>query len=90
VGCSLNTTERRIFLDASDYSIDHPKIDALEWHENCDVILCCQIASAGMYLCVWEDHGLEAPGLVTAWTTREYLDVTCQGAYIDMPWYWEE
>jgi hypothetical protein len=90
VGCSLNTTERRIFLDASDYSIDHPKIDALEWHENCDVILCCQIASAGMYLCVWEDHGQVAPGLVTAWTTREYLDVTCQGAYIDMPWYWEE
>ena len=90
VGCSMNTCERRIFLDASDYSIDHQKIDALQWFKNCDELICCGLAESGMYLCVWEDNRPEASGLITAWTYLEYLDVRCQGAYIDMPWYWEE
>jgi hypothetical protein len=90
VGCAMNTSECRIFLDHADYSIDRKKVDALQWYRDCSRDDCVLNASSGLYLCIWEDHSPAPEGLVTAWTYREYLDVTCQGAYIEMPPYWEE
>jgi hypothetical protein len=90
VGCAMNTSECRIFLDHADYSIDRKKVDALQWYRDCSKDDCVLNASSGLYLCIWEDHSPAPEGLVTAWTYREYLDVTCQGAYIEMPPYWEE
>ena len=91
VGCSMNTCERRIFLKGTDYSVEYPNIDARQWFKNCDEEFCCEVAATGLYLCEWQDNRPAGPdGLTTAWAFRKFLDVTCDGAYTDMPPYWEE
>ena len=90
VGCSLNTTERRFFLDADDYSILYPpREDRRTWFDNTSDADCRQMVREGKYLCVWEDRRMVPGGrLRTAWATGSMLDVRYQGAYIERPEFW--
>lgn len=90
VGCSLNTSEYRFFLNAEDFSVKTPRIeDTLYWLEDCSVYDCRKLANDGMYLCVWEDNRYTPGGkLRTAWASESQLDVRLRGAYIETPAFW--
>jgi hypothetical protein len=91
VGCSLNTSEHRFFLDAKDYSIYHPlPKDERLWVENPSDIDCRMLVEKDLYLCVWEDKRLMEGKLITAWATAAQLDVRYKGAYIERPEFWED
>ena len=90
VGCSMNTSEYRFFLDASDYAIRLPvHDDTREWLTNPESWLCRQMVESGMFLCVWEISGTTG-SLETAWATEQQLDVRYKGAYIEKPDFWKE
>ena len=90
VGCSMNTSEYRFFLDASDYAIRLPvHDDTREWLTNPQSWLCRQMVENGMFLCVWEISGTDG-SLQTAWATEKQLDVRYKGAYIEKPDFWKE
>ena len=90
VGCSMNTSEYRFFLDASDYAIRLPvHDDTREWLTNPQSWLCRQMVESGMFLCVWEISGTTG-SLETAWATEQQLDVRYKGAYIEKPDFWVE
>ena len=92
VGCALNTSEYRFFLDAVDYSIYHPqKKDARKWLDDCDELTCYRMAvDEGMFLCEWEDERYRPGGkLRTAWAYDFQLDVRLRGAYAEEPEFWE-
>ena len=90
IGCSLNTSEYRFFLNAKEFSIDHPvHKDSRKWLDGCDEEDCCQMVYSGMYLCEWQDPLNSLDGMLhTAWATLEQLDVRCQGAYVEEPDFW--
>ena len=90
VGCSLNTSEYRFFLNPADYSILFPRLtDALFWFDNCNEMDCLRQVMKGLYLCVWEDNRMTPGGtLRTAWASLYQLDVRQRGAYIEPPVFW--
>lgn len=89
VGCSLNTSEYRFFLDAKDYSIEIPKKeDSRIWIDNCNEEICAKMVDKGLFLCVWEDNRISFGTLKTAWATEKQLDVRYKGAYIERPDFW--
>ena len=88
VGCALNTSEYRFFLDAEDYAIHTPvKEDALQWFTNPEDWLCRQLIEKGLFLCEWFTSGTDG-SLQTAWAYEEQLDVRYKGAYIEEPDFW--
>lgn len=90
VGCSLNTSEYRFFLDVVDFAIRLPVLeDTREWLTNPEPWLCRQMVESGMFLCVWEISGTDG-SLQTAWATEQQLDVRYKGAYIEKPDFWKE
>ena len=90
VGCSMNTSEYRFFLDASDYAIRLPvHDDTREWLTNPQSWLCRQMVESGMLLCEWKISGTTG-SLETAWATEQQLDVRYKGAYIEKPDFWVE
>ena len=90
VGCSMNTSEYRFFLDASDYAIRLPvHDDTREWLTNPQSWLCRQMVESGMFLCEWKISGTTG-SLETAWATEQQLDVRYKGAYIEKPDFWVE
>jgi hypothetical protein len=92
VGCSMNMSEYRFFLSATDYSIDHPQPkDARLWLNDCDEMDCCRmVEEEGMFLCEWEDERYKPDGkLRTAWAYQYQLDVRLRGAYAEEPDFWE-
>jgi len=91
VGCALNTSEHRFFLDATDYSIDHPyPKDARKWLDNCNEGDCLRMVQVeGMYLCEWKDERYRPDGkLQTAWAYNYQLDVRLKGAKAEKPEFW--
>ena len=91
VGCSLNTSEYRFFLNADDFSIYHPYPgDTRIWLENPSNEDCLRMVYAGLFLCEWNDERGLMPGgvLQTAWAYRHQLDVRLDGAYIEEPDFW--
>ena len=90
VGCSLNTSEYRFFLNAEDFSILYPKAnDTRVWLVNPSHEVCLGMVIQGYYLCEWFVSGTDG-SLQTAWATIEQLDVRCQGAYIEEPDFWPQ
>ena len=90
VGCSLNTTDYRFFLNAADFSIYHPRPrDLRTWFEDTSIEDCFRMVNSGKYLCYWEDRRMEPGGkLKTAWASERLLDVRYKGAYIGEPDFW--
>jgi len=91
VGCALNTSEYRFFLEAVDYSIYRPQQkDARRWLNDCDELTCYRMAvEEGMFLCEWEDERYRPDGkLRTAWAYDYQLDVRLKGAYAEEPEFW--
>ena len=89
VGCSLNVSDYRFFLNAKDYSIEIPKKeDARVWIDNCNEEICAKMVDKGLYLCVWDDNRISFGTLKTAWATEKQLDVRYKGAYIERPDFW--
>lgn len=91
VGCSLNVSEYRFFLNAKDFSIYIPQLeDARLWIDNCNEDICCRMVDKGMFLCEWEDNRISFGTLKTAWAYERQLDVRYKGAYIEKPDFWPE
>ena len=92
VGCSLNVSDYRFFIDAVDYKIDHPiGEDKRTWVDDCDESICCKMVAREMYLCEWQDDRMIPGGtLRTAWATALMLDVRLRGAYEKKPDFWVE
>ena len=91
VGCSLNTSEHRFFLDAKDYSIVRPGTsDARKWLEDCTESDCLRmVQKEKMFLCEWQDERFMPDGkLKTAWAYEYQLDVRLRGATAEMPEFW--
>ena len=89
IGCSLNTSEYRFFLNADDFTIYHlQREDARVWIDNCNEEICARMVEKGLYLCEWEDNRISFGTLKTAWATEEQLDVRYKGTYIEEPVFW--
>ena len=90
VGCSLNTSDYRFFLNAKDFTIYRPKKrDDRIWFEDTSIADCLQMVKEGKFLCEWQDKRMEPSGkLKTAWATERQLDVRYKGAYIQKPDFW--
>jgi len=88
VGCSLNTSEYRFFLNPIDFSIYHsPQEDARLWLVDPSKIDCYLLVEKGMFLCEWKTSGIDG-SLQTAWAFEDQLDVRYKGAYIEEPDFW--
>ena len=91
VGCSLNTSDYRFYLNAEDFSVRYPqRKDARLWVENTTDIDCLMLVEKGMYLCVWDDKRMTEGRLITAWAYGWQLDVRYKGAYIEKPDFWTD
>ena len=94
VGCSLNTTDHRFFLNRSEFSIhDSSGADGRLWLEAPPMEDCAKMVSQGLYLCEWDDAEKSPDGkLHTAWAYIHQLDVRhrYEGAYIEKPAFWTE
>lgn len=89
VGCSLNTSDYRFFLNAMDYSIYRPqRRDTRRWFDDTSIADCLDMVGKGMFLCVWEDDRMVGGKLTTAWANQYQLDVRLQGAYVEQPDFW--
>ena len=89
IGCSLNTSEYRFFLNAMEYSIHHPSLpDTRFWKDDPTEEDCCRLVNIGMYLCEWQYGGETGSTLQTAWAWLYQLDVREKGAYIEKPDFW--
>ena len=91
VGCSLNTSEYRIFLDAEDFSVRYPRrTEARLLLDDPSDALCLRLVKEGYFLCKWDDDRMFGGKLETAWALEYQLDVRYKGAYIERPDFWIE
>ena len=91
VGCSMNTSDYRFFLNASDYAIYHPvQEDTRLWLDNPTETDCRNLLNRGMYPCVWDDQRMAMGPLRTAWTYISRLDVRLKynNSYVEKPAFW--
>jgi hypothetical protein len=89
VGCALNTSDYRFFLNADDFSIYYPhQEDARQWSDDPSDALCRRLLDEGLFLCIWKDERLSGGKLETAWAYEHQLDVRYKGAYIEEPDFW--
>lgn len=95
IGCSLNISDYRFFLDPQDFTIHYPRRgDERVWLVNPSTEDCLRmVEKEGRYLCEWipslfsDDNKLH-----TAWASLSQLDVIykyrSQGAYAEEPDFW--
>ena len=92
VGCSLNTSEYRFFINPLDFTIHRPvQIDNRKWLDNTTHALCMKMIESGYFLCEWDDtqrSSTGAPIIRSAWAYKYQLDVRLRGAYTEEPEYW--
>ncbi|MBO4892231.1 MAG: DUF4249 domain-containing protein [Prevotella sp.] len=95
VGCSLNTTDYRFFLNAEDFTTHYMAKDGvitLECGDSYEDFIqeCVIMVLKGLILCVWEDEREMIGGtLKTSWARYlNQLDVRARGAYIEEPDFW--
>lgn len=90
IGCSLNTSEYRFFMNRKDYSIYRKAYGDLRlWVENPTHEDCVRLLDRGMFLCEWQDERQMEGTLKTAWAFQYQLDVRLNGCYIEKPDYWD-
>ena len=92
VGCALNTSEYRFFLEPQDYRIYRPaEKDMRRWVEDPSSDDCIELVKNGLHLCEWDDTYMSPEGvpiLQTAWAYEYQLDVRYRGAYTEEPDFW--
>ena len=92
VGCALNTSAYRFFLEGQDYSIYHPiGKDTRKWVEDPSSDECIELVKNGLLLCEWDDTNMSPEGkpiLQTAWAYEYQLNILLKGAYITEPDFW--
>ena len=92
VGCALNTSEYRFFLEPQNYSIYRPaEKDMRRWVEDPSSDDCIELVKNGLHLCEWDDTYMSPEGvpiLQTAWAYEYQLDVRYRGAYTEEPDFW--
>ncbi len=92
IGCSMNTSDYRFFLNGSEYAIVHPAgTDTRKWLVNPTTEDCLKMVYQGMYLCEWVIPEMSDDGkLHAAWASLQQLDVRYKypGAYIEEPDFW--
>ena len=97
VGCSLNTSDYRFFLNSTDFQVTNPhgadllwlELEGLSDTEYKKFLEKCRQLAYTMYLCEWIDER-DTPGgkLRTAWAYEYQLDVRYKGAYLEKPDFW--
>ena len=92
VGCSLNTSEYRFFLNADDFSARRStKADNRIWIDEPTEEDCIRMVLRGLLLCEWQSIDRSIDGKVhAAWAFLEQLDIRYkyEDAYIQEPYYW--
>lgn len=92
VGCSLNTSEYRFFLNGEEYSTYRPSgSGSYIWVENPSLDDCCQMVYRGLYLCDWQDSEKSVDGkLHAAWAFLHQLDIRYKydNVYLVEPDFW--
>ena len=92
VGCSLNTSEYRFFLNADDFSARRStKVDNRIWIDEPTEEDCIRMVLRGLLLCEWQSIDRSIDGKVhAAWAFLEQLDIRYkyEDAYIQEPYYW--
>ena len=92
VGCSLNTSDYRFFLNGEEYDIQRPSgADTRVWLDNPTMDECCKMVERGLYLCEWIIPEMSMDGRLHAvWAYIHQLDVRYryEGAYIEEPDFW--
>jgi hypothetical protein len=92
VGCSLNTSKYRFFLNGDEYSIRRPSgSDTRIWLDNPTAEDCCKMVERGLYLCEWQVPEMSDDGKLHAiWAYIHQLDVRYryEGAYVEEPDFW--
>lgn len=92
VGCSLNTSEYRFFLNPNEYSIRMPMLsDTRVWIDNPSEADCLEMVRKGFFLCEWVTPLMSDDGQLHAvWAYLYQLDVRARydGAYIEEPDFW--
>ena len=92
VGCSLNTSYYRFFLNGEEYDIQRPSgADTRVWLDNPTMDECCKMVERGLYLCEWIIPEMSMDGRLHAvWAYIHQLDVRYryEGAYIEEPDFW--
>lgn len=87
VGCSVNTTSARFFLDRKDYDIKQIKKNELLEIKNPTPPLCHDMIDKGWGLYRWSED--KSTGDVKSiWARVMDLDVRWDGAYTEMPYFW--
>ncbi len=90
IGCSLNTSEYRLFLVDKDFYIERPrKKSDLVVVDEPTVTDCIKLVNNGLYLVDWNDERYMGGILQTTWAYRYQLDVTIYGCYTEKPDYWD-
>ena len=90
IGCSLNTSDYRLFLVDKDFYIDRTTMrTALIPLDNPTPADCKRLVDGGMYLVDWSDDRMSGGPLHTTWAYRYQLDVTIYGCYLEKPDYWD-
>lgn len=93
VGCSLNTSQYRFFLNGQEYAIRRPSgADTRTWLDNPTMDECCTMVERGLYLCEWIVPEMSADGKLHAvWAFLHQLDVRYgyEGAYVEEPDFWK-
>ena len=90
IGCSLNTSDYRLFLVDKDFYIDRRAASSsLLPLDNPTPEDCKRLVDAGMYLVDWSDDRMTGGPLKTTWAYRYQLDVTIYGCYLEKPDYWD-
>ena len=92
VGCALNTSEYRFFLNTEDYSVLRPvEKDTRLWYEDPTAMQCIQLVKErDLFLCDWYTtmSTVGTPIVHSAWAYEYQLDVRLTGAYIEIPDFW--
>ena len=90
IGCSLNTSDYRLFLVDKDFYIERPlKKSDLVVADEPTPSDCKKLIDSGLYLVDWNDERYMGGILQTTWAYRYQLDVTIYGCYTEKPDYWD-
>ena len=92
VGCSLNTSEYRFFLNGNEYSSRRPSgAGPCMWIDDPSMDECCQMVYRGLFLCEWDSPERSVDGkLHTAWAFIHQLDIRYKydNVYLEEPDFW--
>lgn len=87
VGCSLNTTTKRLLIDGTTIYRNLPQPGISKILDDCNEDDCCEMVEQGWVLFLWFDGRLVHNPLSTYWARPYDFDIRLQGVILDKPNY---